>query len=112
MNIIHRDTHEPTGTWVLSTDVVYYTSIIRITQAEQRAGASMNPVVPPELLNVQDTNKRVVSPHLPIERFDGYDAKTGDYVIMFRVPYQEPDLSNLETTEMPVITPKPDVKPE
>jgi len=106
MNIIHRDTHEPIGTWVLSTAVVYYTSIIRITQAEQRAGASMNPAVPPELLKVQDKNYRIVSPYLPIERFDGYDPETGDYVIMFRVPYQERDLSNLETTEMPMLTPK------
>jgi hypothetical protein len=106
MNIIHRDTHEPTGTWVLGTEVVYYTAIIRITQVARDAGANMNPAVPPELLNVQDTNKRVVSPDLPIERFDGYDATTGDYVIMFRVPYQERDLSNLETIEMPMLTPK------
>ncbi len=106
MNIIHRDAHEPTGTWVLRTDVVYYTSIIRITQAEQRAGASLNPAIPPELLNVQDANKPTLSPNLPIERFDGYDPATGDYVIMFRVPFQECDLSNLETTEMPMLTPK------
>jgi hypothetical protein len=105
MNIIHRDTHEPTGTWVLSTAVVYYTSIIRITQAEQRAGASINPAVPPDLLNVHDINKRVLSRDLPIERFDAYDPATGDYVIMFRVPYQERDLSHLETAEMPMLTP-------
>jgi len=104
MKIIHRDIHEPTGTWVLSTDVVYYTSIIRISQAEQRAGASLNPAVPPELLNVQDRNKRLVSPYLPIERFDACDAATGDYVIMFRVPYQGRDLSTLETAEMPMVT--------
>jgi hypothetical protein len=104
MNIIHRDAHEPTGTWIVDTDIVYYTSIIRISEAERRAGANMNPAAPPDLLNVQDTNKRIVSPYLPIERFDGYDPATGDYVIMFRVPYQERDLSSLETTEMPMLT--------
>ena len=106
MNIIHRDAHEPTGTWVLSSAVVYYTAIISITQAEQRAGASLNPAVPRDLLNVQDANKRVLSRDLPIERFDAYDPATGDYVIMFRVPYQERDLSNLETAEMPVLRPR------
>ena len=105
MEITHRDAHEPTGTWMLSAEIVYYTSIIRISLAEQRAGASINPGVPTELLNVQDAGKRVISSSLPIERFDGYDPTTGDYVVMFRVPYQEADLSSLETKEMPILIP-------
>jgi hypothetical protein len=104
MNIIHRDAYEPTGTWIVRADTMYYTSIIRISEAARRAGASINPAVPPDLLNVQDKNKRILSPDLPIERFDGYDPATGDYVILFRVPYQERDLSNLETAEMPMLT--------
>ena len=59
-----------------------------------------------KLLDRLDPDHRVVSSYLPIERFDAYDPATGDYVIMFRVPYQERDLSNLETVEMPMLRPK------
>ena len=104
MNVTHRAPHEAVGTPILDIDVIYYTSIIRIPQAEQRAdeGASSRSV-PLELLNVAHTPKRIVSPYLPVERFDAYDAITGDYVIVFRVPYQLQDVSTLETAEMPMI---------